>query len=401
MSTDVEEIEETALATIDTVKDDLAIIQNVTIADLFKAETINPMLDKIEVRVRAVPVDISTAKGRQQIITLTGLVTSSKTFIDAQRKVYLKDQKDYIKKIDKCAGETWDRLEKLQHETRAPLTVWETEDKERVARHESNLAELEAFGTFEFSVTTSEIQIRLAQLEAVSTDGFEEYERRAEAAKTESLAKLNAQLEVSRMADMDRAELEQLRAQAAERAAQDARDAIAKAAREEAEAKAERARVVAEAKANAEKLEAAQRIVKAENDRLQAIEDAKVAAEKAEAARLAVIAKTEADRLAQIEQAKQDAIVAAAKAEEDRIAAEQKAEADKAAAVEAERTRVFVAAKAEADAETKRESNKRHVNKFKKDAVKALVAFNLTEELSAAIVEQIAEGKIPHVSISY
>jgi hypothetical protein len=127
-----------------------------------------------------------------------------------------------------------------------------------------------------------------------------------------------------------------------------------------------------------------------------------VAAEQAErdAAELTELRRHKAER-------EQDRVNAAIDAAE--VAAQQKAEQaerDKAAAIERavidERLRASLAEKAEKFAQEKRETNKRHRAKVHQE-----ITLGLSEVLTgnadeaARLIEAIAAGKIPHVSIAY
>jgi len=389
--------ESTALVTIEMVETELAVLQNIKAEDLFIETTITPILDNIEKHVRSIPQDISTAKGRQEIISLAAKVCSTKTFIDGVRMKLTEGWRTQTATVNASGKKSKERLQKLQDETRQPMTEWENIEKERIAKLELGIVALEAFGTFEYSVTTEEIAVRLDNLEHCATDSFEDFSRRAEAAKQGSLGKLRSMLAVSQQRDKERAELEALRKQAAERAAEDERQRVEKEnrEREEARAKAEKERaeayalvLVNEANAKAEK-EKKDLADKVEAERLRIENEKRDADERA--------ANAERDRVQAIE----DARIAAEQAENARIAAEAKAKQDIADALEAKRLQDEATAEAERKAQEKRENNSRHVAKVDREIVAALSKLGYDETTSKALIAAIVAGKVPHCAITY
>ncbi len=101
------------------------------------------------------------------------------------------------------------------------------------------------------------------------------------------------------------------------------------------------------------------------------------------------------------EKAQREAEERAAKAEQARKDAEANAAAEAERAVVAERARVAAEEKAAQDAAEKRAANKKHREKVNAAAAEAFVSHNMTRELADFLVDLIAEGKIPNVSINY
>ena len=132
---------------------------------------------------------------------------------------------------------------------------------------------------------------------------------------------------------------------------------------------------------------------KAENERLRSEASERETQERAISA--ARIAREQAERDAEAERQR---LMAEKQQAEDRAAA---AERRALQAVEEERAR---AAEAKAEEEAKaarREMNKKHVAKINAEAAAGMVADGLDEEAARLVVEAIAAGKIPHVSIQY
>jgi uncharacterized protein (DUF885 family) len=94
----------------------LAVIETMTPALIFGAGAIDPLLIRIraEVTARASELTVETPTGRKEIASLAYKVARSKTFIDEQRKLLVKDEKERLKKIDAEGSRIWSELETLQ-----------------------------------------------------------------------------------------------------------------------------------------------------------------------------------------------------------------------------------------------------------------------------------------------
>lgn len=406
----IAEVQETALVRI----------ENISPAQLFVPEVIDPILDAIraEVRKQAAELDIATPDSRKAIASLAFKVAKSKTFIDGQRKSLVEDEKKRLKAIDREGARIWDELEALQAEVRKPLTDWENRDKERIAKHEAALKLMQAEAILDRSATTEEIRRRVESVESFNSNLFEEFSGRALAIQATTLSALNRELKLSIQADEDRAEMDRLRAENAERAQRERDEAIAKAAREQAEAEA-RAREQAALEAaererqriENEKFEAEAKAKQAEAARLVAEEKAARDAEAAEQARLDAIAweesyrkKVAADHAAELERIEQKRVADEQAALEASRQAVLKAKADQEAAVEAERQRAADEQRGltkEAEARAKDKAHKAATNREILAAILEHCAVPVSEVQARAIVVLIGIGKIPHVTINY
>lgn len=329
----------------------LATVETLTALDVFTDEKHEELVARLEVYVRALPKDMDTPKGRDEIRSLAAKVARTKTGLDDLGKEFVADLKKQTGAVDAKRKLIRDRLDALRDEVRGPLTKFEEAEASRVANHESVLVLLVGRAVFNSVPTVAEIDERIAKIEADARRDWEEFADRATAAYDDALDKLNGFRAAAVKQEADAAELIALRKQAAE---QQARDVAAKL---EAE-KAENARIAAEAEAA--------RIA-------EAVERAKVAAEKAAAAEL--------ERAAQ---AVRDAEAAAARA------------------VEAERLRV---AREEGDriaAAAKLERNKKHRAKVHNEIAGFLMGdAGLSNDHAHSVVEQLAAGRVPHVTITY
>lgn len=352
---------------------DLVAIKVLTPAVVFGPGGVDDILGKIEREVRSVATDISTADGRASIASLAYKVARSKTALDEMGKELVADLKAKTGAVDAERRRIRDRLDALKEDVRKPLTEWENADKQRVDAHEQTIAAIAGTVDFGFNEPSlDEINRRLEFVENEYARDWEEFKKRAADARETTVGTLQKLREQTVKRAAERAELERLQREAAERAQQE-RDAkiaadAAEKAKQEAEAKAKREAEEAAAKANAER--------------------ARVEQEKAEA--VARAEKSEADRIA-----------AAQKADGERLEALAKAERDKAAAIEAERARVAAEQAKAAAEQAARDADKKHRGKINGEVRDAIVELGVTAEHAVAVVTAIAKGAIPHVKISY
>lgn len=254
---------------------------------LYVPNGLEMFLEQIRAEVNEVP-DLSTAKGRARVASLSALVSRSKTAIEKPGRDYLRHLKEAVKPAEAELRRFVTACDELRDEVRRPLTEWEAE-QERIA---------------------AENQMNDWHEEALEMNA--EYDRQF-AARIESDHEMA--LMMNEMHDRERAEAErkriaheeELKSLAAEQARRDAEAAAKRdreeAARREAELKAaaeraERERIETQQRAEREKKEAAER---AERDKQEAIAAERRRQEEAEADRQA-----EAKRIAD-EEAKRSA----------------------------------------------------------------------------------------------
>lgn len=326
-------------------------IEAITPADIFNPDYFGPYLIAIRehVTAKAATLDISTETNRRDLAALAYKVGRSKTFIDAQRKALVSDEKKRLAKIDAVGKSHWEYLESLQHEVRKPLTDWEDAEKARVAQHEANLKETEDCGNNAMQTwnayTAEAIRDRMNEIKNDPWD-YQEFTVRAAGVKGEALRQMADALAKREAYEAEQEELARLRAESAARDQVEREQRIAR----EATEKADRESAEREAKARRE-------------------------TEAAEA------------RAARAEQEAKDAAI--------------RAERDKTAAVAAEQKRAADAKAAEV-AETKaREKDKAHKAEIHSSALAAIVALGLSDAHAKKVVNAIAQGKIPNVKVVY
>lgn len=348
---------------------------------------------KVKAEVDAHIPDLTTEKGRKAVASLAFKVTKTKTALDDAGKKLTEDKRKEIAAVDAARRNIREKLDELRDEARRPLTEWETAEQVRVDKIADTLAEISNAGQARLEDTSETVEARLSTLEAMelNADLFREQLPTASAELARAID--NLQLAHARILkeESDRAELEALRKEAAERAEREAREA---AEREAAEAMAreaeERAAREAQAKADAAARE--------ERERLAREEAAKAAAEQA-----AANAKAEAERKAREDQDARD------RAHQEALAAERRAREESEAKAKAEQDRrdredreAKEKADAEAAAKARREADIAHKSEILRAAKEAVMeATGLPEPKAKAVIQAIASGLVPNVAVSF
>lgn len=333
------------------------------------ANGLDPYLQQIRAEIDAFVPDVTTKKGRDAIASIAHKVARSKTALDNVGKDLVAELKEIPKKIDTERKRMRDTLDAWKDEVRAPLNEWEQAEADRVARHETFVEMLKSAGSVgEFS-TVYTIRQSIAGLEATIIDAsLEEFEAEAHRVKAAMLNQLRESLVIQEKREAEQAELERLRAEAAQREQKEREERIAREAAEQAQREAEQ-------RAQAERDAAAKREA-----------DAKAAAE-----------RRELELKLQAEQAEREKLEAQQRAEQaERDAAER---AERAAAAERQR-QADEQARQEAEAKA-READKAHKAAINRAALEAFVAGGMTEECAKQAVTLIAKRQIPNIQITY
>jgi hypothetical protein len=323
-------------------------------ADLPAALLDQTKLDAIIERVKtqakaALPEVLDISKpGHQALLRSAAYkIRQSKSAIDKAALAMTEDYRAKTAKINAVRKYGTATIEEFHDEFRRPLTEEEEREKAAAAELQAQLDAIAVPNTLAI-MNAEQIAGRIALFEGINPDdgNWPNVEEVARHKKTEALVALRGAHAAAVKREKEAAELEQLRAEAAERARAEALAAAAarKAEREAAEAKARE--------------EAAQRA--ADAARLQAERDA---AEKVEAAQRA---QREAEERA----------AAAAQEERDR-AAEEKRLKD--------------------EADTKRAENKRIRGRALKEIVAALLADTGDTEVAERIALALMDGRVPHM----
>lgn len=187
----------------------------------FAAGGAEEVVAQVEADAReAASTDLSTATARGIIAALAFKVARTKVALDDMGKNHVAHLKQQAKEVDVERKAIRDRLDALRDAVRKPLTDWETAETTRIQDHQAALAEIEnatAFDTLE--PAAKDIQDRIDRLSAMGGNrDWQEFEKRAAAAKAGAMAKLTVMLGVTLRREAERAELERLREQEAQHA---------------------------------------------------------------------------------------------------------------------------------------------------------------------------------------
>ena len=333
------------------------------------ANGLDPYLQQIRAEIDGFTPDVSTKKGRDAIASIAHKVARSKTALDNVGKELVADLKEIPKKIDAERKRMRDLLDAWKDEVRAPLNEWEQAEADRVAKHEDRITMMCELASEAGEYDTQYLTDRIAQLEAIEVGAdWEEFEAEAHRVKAATLTTLQLALTKRQAYEAEQAELERLRAEAAQREQADREARIAREAAEQAQREAEQ-------RAQAERDAAAKREA-----------DAKAAAEQRE-----LQLKLEAEQSARRE------LEAQQRAEQ----AERDAEAKAQAAAAAERQRqADEQARIEREAKA-READKAHKASINRAALEAFIAGGMPEACAKQAVTLIAKRQIPNVQINY
>lgn len=326
--------------------------QNIVVAAFKTPGGTTELFERIAQEARSHVPDVTTKKGRDQIGSLAMKVSKSKTFIEKCGKELVADQKAQIKLIDDDRIATVKKFDELRNEILAPRDAWEQAEKDRVAKHEGDIAEIKRIALAVSEWDSISIKNALNDLEnKVIDSSFEEYEEQAKLAKFETLEVLRKALATREKYEAEQAELERLRLAEQARLQREHEERIAREAAEKATREAEEKARFEDERVQREKAEAEQR-------------EARLKAEK-EAAELRAVQAAENERK--------------------RIEAEQVAKAE-----------------AERKAEEARLADEAHTKKVCAEALEHLALLpGVNEQLAKSILAAIYKGRIPHVSIKF
>jgi hypothetical protein len=323
-------------------------------------------------KAEASKLDPATTKGRAGLVTIAAKVASTKVGLDGLGLSLTEGWRDRTKVINADRTRIKSALDTLRDAVRQPVTDWEASDLARRQAHEDAVNEIHALAGFMGTPepASSDLAERLARAQEVGDRDWQEYGERAAKARADTIDRLSSLHAAALAREAERAELDRLRAEAAERKRQDDE------------------RLVLE--------------IAAQEDANRAAREAKIAQEAADKARLDAEAETAAaqQRTARVLREAEEAL---AKAERERLAAADKAARDQQLAIEAERARTAAQKAAEDKAERDRADDKRRRGRVHKAALESLMAVvpGLSEEHGRAVVEAIARNQVPAVSVRY
>jgi colicin import membrane protein len=348
----------------------LTVLQNLSPVEIFSAEKVDSILNKIAEEAKSVVHDVSTPNGRKEIASLAYKIAQSKTFMDDCGKKLGEDAKKTLDTINAERKKIRENLDALKEEVRKPLTEWEEAEEQRKNTHKAALVAIEN--------ESQEISRNWQMMEKSYIDGFltgldteiDWQEFQQDATTVITAAKERTQIALTRKNEHEEkeAELQKLRAEKLEREQKEAEEKLKLEMKYRAEA---------EAKAKAEAEERAKR---EEKER----EEKRIAREKQLAAEKEAAIKYEQEQSAK-------------RLKE----AEARAKKEKEEAVERERQRAENQKRQEAEAEAKRQANIKHKTKINNEILAALKVNGLDDETGKKIITAIVSGLIPHTKINY
>ncbi len=188
------------------------------VKDLFTdAELLDQLFGIIEAKVAGHVPDLTTAKGRQETVSLAFKVTKTKTYLDDLGKEIVTEYKAVPAKIDAGRKTMRDRMDAIATKTRQPVTDWESVRVQRRAQIE----EIRAAGKASFmDLTVEQFEVRMLALKDLGVrifPHFEELEQEAWDAQEEAMGALAAAQNQRLAYDKEQAELARLRLEAEER----------------------------------------------------------------------------------------------------------------------------------------------------------------------------------------
>ncbi|WP_312784647.1 hypothetical protein [Brevundimonas sp.] len=348
---------------------------------LLDKERFNQFYEAIKEETDKLVPDTTTEKGRKEIASMAFKVAKTKTAIDAAGKLLNEEARAKINIVDAARRDIRDKLDALKDEVRRPLTEWEAKEEQRVDACNAAIARFKSAAIVTLEDTAASVQARYTEIKNTALDDgqFKDLLPSAEHFKGAAEFALDAAFARLTKEEADRAELDRLRAEAAERAERERAEAEAKAATEAAE----RAQKEAEARAARAAEEERARIDAAAQ---RAEENARAAEQRKAEEERAAAERAHAEALA-AEKRRADEAEAARQAEADRIARETAArEADE---------------KAAADAAAARAADIEHRSKIMGAAKVAIMGMGVGEQAAISIVRAIAAGDVPNVSIKF
>jgi len=348
---------------------------------LLDRERFNQFYEAIKAETDKLVPDLTTEKGRKEIASMAFKVAKTKTAIDAAGKLLNEEARAKINLVDAARRDIRDKLDALKDEVRKPLTEWEAKEEARVAACDALIERIKAAAVVSLDDTAATVANRLSNVKAFALD-----EGQFQSSLPLALAQHEATVTALTSAharlvkeEADRAELERLRAEAAEREAKERAEAEAKAAAEAVE----RQRQEAEARATRAAEEEQARIAAA----AKAAEDAACAA-----------AETRANEERLAQQRAHDEALAAERRRADEAEAAREAEARRIALAEAQ---AAAAAETQRKADEARAADQEHRAKIMGAAKLAIMGHGVGEQTARAIVLAIAAGDVPAVSIKF
>ncbi len=343
----------------------LIVIGETSIVTRFEKEGLQPFIDEIKRQFEGKIYSTDTKKDRDEIKKDAYQIAKWKTAIDAAGKNHVAGKKAEIKVYDSERKRVRDILGDFQTELRSPLTVWEEEEKIRVADIGGWIDGIKSHDRVDIWSEWDDLEKIIEDViktienleNVVINNDFQEFKGKSERLKRGIINKLKdyliiKQKEKKAFDEKQIAEKERLKKEQEEREEKIKRDAI------EGEKKKAEVKRIEQAKSNRQKIGRAQDETTIANRRAEEIKQANV------------------DLKKRAEKDKQDAIL-----NERKKVADRKAQ--------------------ETEAKRKREADKKHKSKFNSEALKCFVDEGLTEAEAKKVIVLIVQNKIKNITINY
>jgi hypothetical protein len=354
---------------MNTETQELTVLDNFRELAVYDYDVISKAAEAIEETVMAEVCDVTTHKGREREKSLAYKVSQAKQRVVKMADASIEDARATVKGVTSEKQRLAGLFDGIRDKRKADSVEWESKEKERIDGHKfviSNMREMANSGTHAGVPILTDLIEKVGERD---TSLLEEFEAEGKLVKEECLKMLNQLLDGEKKAEAQAAELKRLR-------------------------EAEEKRIADAEKVEAEKRQLEAEAARKEQERLDAIkakEDAEAAAKAAEEAEK----QRKIDEDKRIEEAKEQAKID----ERKRIEQEQSlkdAEANR-LADKAEAKRI-----SSENAELKRQADKKHRANVKNEIMKVLTDnFTGTDQTSAAIIDAIEAGNIPHVTINF
>lgn len=370
-----EEPESTVEGETEPVTDLILIEDNMSLADIWKPENVDAMIDKLEQYKTDFKGNVKTAKGRKAIISFSRKFSSSKVLVDNMGKELVEDWQTKTKAVNTQRRKFKDACDKFRDESRKPVTDFENAEKLVVANQNRTLARLVDLYNAAGDLDVATYEAYVAEVNAIEIDGDidSDFYERGRREKEQTLTSLGQKLEAKIKYNKDQADLAKLREAEEKRQAEEAKKA------QEKERKANEKKIKLQAKKDAD-AKAAKKIADAKEAEAKAKSDAKEAEAKAEREKKEAAKKAEADKKQAVEKAERKAKEEAERKERDRFAQEKK----------------------EREEAEEKAADKEHRSKVDTRAKEALIKIcGLTASDAAKVVKAASDGNIPCMPITY
>lgn len=234
---------------------------------LFAPGGLDYILVRLATEARSLIPDVSTKKSRSEIASVAAKVARSKTYLDGIGKEYVADLKKASNAVDAERKKMRDFLDGLKDEIRAPLTVWESSEADRIRNLETAIASIEGWADIDFEGQPDKIKGLIARvMDIVIDESWQEFQSQAALAKDRALRRLQDALRRAEAYEEEKRKAAELARQAQAEREQRIAEESAQRARQEAEERAERERVEAQARADKEAKEIAMQALRQQQE---------------------------------------------------------------------------------------------------------------------------------------